>query len=39
MHAGLEKKKEAAGPGKRGNPGLGDENIVVGPARRNYVNQ
>ena len=36
--AGLEKKKEAVRPGKRGKPGLVDENIVVGPARRNYVN-
>ena len=37
--AGLEKKKEAARPEKGGNPGLGEENITVGPVRRNYVNQ
>ena len=36
--AGLEKKKEAARPEKGGNPGLVNENITVGPARRNYVN-
>ena len=39
MRAGLEEKKEAPRPGKRDNPGLVEENIVVGPARRNYVNQ
>ena len=37
--AGLEEKKEAARPEKGGNPGLRDENITVGPVRRNYVNQ
>ena len=36
--AGLEKKKGAARPEKGGNPGLREENIIVGPARRNYVN-
>lgn len=35
---GLEKKKGAARPEKGGNPGLRDENITVGPVRRNYVN-
>ena len=37
--AGLEEKKEAARPEKGGTAGLVDENIAVGPARRNYVNQ
>ena len=37
--SGLEEKKEAARPGKCGNPGLREENIVVGPMMRNYVNQ
>ena len=36
--AGLEKRKEAVRPEKGGNPGLGEENITVGPVRRNYVN-
>ena len=36
--AGLEKKKEAVRPEKGGNPGLREENITVGPVRRNYVN-
>lgn len=35
--AGLEEKKGAARPEKGGNPGLRDENITVGPVRRNYV--
>ena len=36
--AGLEKKKGAARPGTGDNAGLRDENIVVGPEGRNYVN-
>ena len=37
--SGLEKKKEVARPENHGIAGLVDENIAVGPARRNYVNQ
>ena len=37
--AGLEKKKEVTRPEKGGKPGLRDENITVGPVRRNYVDQ
>ena len=36
--AGLEEKKEAARPEKGGKSGLVNENITVGPVRRNYVN-
>lgn len=35
---GLEKRKEAVRPEKGGKSGLVNENITVGPARRNYVN-
>ena len=36
--AGLEKKKEVTRPKKCCEAGLEEENIIVGPARRNYVN-
>ena len=36
--AGLEKKKEVTRPEKCCEAGLEEENIIVGPARRNYVN-
>ena len=36
--AGLEKRKEAVRPEKSCEAGLEEENIIVGPARRNYVN-
>ena len=35
---GLEKRKEAVRPEKCCEAGLEEENIIVGPARRNYVN-
>ncbi len=37
--AGLEKKNGVVRPENRDNPGLREENIAVGPAMRNYVNQ
>ena len=36
--AGLEEKKGVARPEKCCEAGLEEENIIVGPARRNYVN-
>mgnify|MGYP004610128369 CR=1 FL=1 len=36
--AGLEEKKEVTRPEKCCEAGLEEENIIVGPARRNYVN-
>lgn len=35
---GLEKKKEVTRPEKCCEAGLEEENIIAGPARRNYVN-
>ena len=37
--AGLEKKKGAARPGSRDEPGLVEKNTAVGARMKNYVNQ